>query len=168
MPVNFKTSYGGMKQNLDVLRQTTGSLQDAIFIRNRDKLLRKIKYELAAARFEVSLIRFDHACRKAGFNPNEPRVPAGNPDGGQWTTEGGNASYTTVGTAAHTVSAAGTTQLSAAGRKRSAAWCWNQMQIDMLYCSSLLPVWRVAACRAQANERYAACLTGKPLPPLPF
>jgi hypothetical protein len=23
--------------------------------------------------------------RKAGFNPNEPRVPAGNPDGGQWT-----------------------------------------------------------------------------------
>jgi hypothetical protein len=24
--------------------------------------------------------------RKAGFNPNEPRVPAGNPDAGQWTT----------------------------------------------------------------------------------
>jgi len=27
---------------------------------------------------------------KAGFNPNEPRVPAGNPDGGQWTREGGS------------------------------------------------------------------------------
>lgn len=26
---------------------------------------------------------------KAGFNPDEPRVPAGNPDGGQWTSEGG-------------------------------------------------------------------------------
>jgi hypothetical protein len=26
--------------------------------------------------------------RKAGFNPDEPRVPAGNPDGGQWTNEG--------------------------------------------------------------------------------
>ena len=25
---------------------------------------------------------------KAGFNPDEPRVPAGNPDGGQWTGEG--------------------------------------------------------------------------------
>jgi hypothetical protein len=25
---------------------------------------------------------------KAGFDPDEPRVPAGNPDGGQWTTEG--------------------------------------------------------------------------------
>jgi hypothetical protein len=43
------------------------------------------------------------------------------------------------------------------------------MQIDMLYCASLKqPPWYVAACRAQANERYAACITGKPLPPLPF
>jgi hypothetical protein len=25
---------------------------------------------------------------KAGFNPDEPRVPAGNPDGGQWTSSG--------------------------------------------------------------------------------
>lgn len=25
---------------------------------------------------------------KAGFNPDEPRVPAGNPDGGEWTTSG--------------------------------------------------------------------------------
>jgi len=27
--------------------------------------------------------------RKANFNPNQPRVPAGNSDGGQWTHEGG-------------------------------------------------------------------------------
>ncbi len=26
---------------------------------------------------------------KAGFDPNQPRVPAGNPDGGQWTRVGG-------------------------------------------------------------------------------
>jgi hypothetical protein len=26
---------------------------------------------------------------KANFNPDQPRVPAGNPDGGQWTSEGG-------------------------------------------------------------------------------
>ncbi|HEY1803724.1 MAG TPA: hypothetical protein VGG45_04520 [Terracidiphilus sp.] len=32
---------------------------------------------------------FLHELRKAGFNPNEPRVPASNPDGGQWTAEGG-------------------------------------------------------------------------------
>ncbi|HZK90297.1 MAG TPA: glucosaminidase domain-containing protein [Stellaceae bacterium] len=28
------------------------------------------------------------ALAKAGFNPDEPRVPAGNSDGGQWTTDG--------------------------------------------------------------------------------
>jgi hypothetical protein len=27
---------------------------------------------------------------KAGFRPDEPRVPAGNPDGGQWTDGGGS------------------------------------------------------------------------------
>ncbi|MGD9614245.1 MAG: hypothetical protein AB7H90_11370 [Alphaproteobacteria bacterium] len=27
---------------------------------------------------------------KANFNPNQPRVPAGNPDGGQWTDAGGS------------------------------------------------------------------------------
>ena len=29
---------------------------------------------------------------KAGFNPNQPRVPAGNPDGGQWSASGGGGS----------------------------------------------------------------------------
>ncbi len=28
---------------------------------------------------------------KAGFDPNQPRVPAGNPNGGQWTSTGGGA-----------------------------------------------------------------------------
>jgi hypothetical protein len=31
---------------------------------------------------------------KAGFRPDQPRVPAGNPDGGQWTHEGGDADDT--------------------------------------------------------------------------
>lgn len=37
------------------------------------------------------LARHQEACRKAGFNPDQPRVPAGNPDGGQWTDSGGGA-----------------------------------------------------------------------------
>ena len=32
--------------------------------------------------------RHDRAL-KANFNPNQPRVPRGNPDGGQWTSDGG-------------------------------------------------------------------------------
>lgn len=36
-----------------------------------------------------NLARYQEACRKAGFNPDQPRVPAGNPGGGRWTSGGG-------------------------------------------------------------------------------
>jgi hypothetical protein len=35
--------------------------------------------------------RFDHLGRRNGFDPNQPRVRAGNPDGGQWTRLAGAA-----------------------------------------------------------------------------
>jgi hypothetical protein len=34
-----------------------------------------------------------------GYDPNQPRVPAGNPDGGQWTTTGGTAGTSGAGAA---------------------------------------------------------------------
>jgi hypothetical protein len=37
----------------------------------------------------VGMAHLDLLLHKAGFRPDEPRVPAGNPDGGQWTGEGG-------------------------------------------------------------------------------
>jgi hypothetical protein len=43
--------------------------------------------ELAELRAELDAIKADLLRRKA-YNPNQPRVPAGSPDGGQWTTEG--------------------------------------------------------------------------------
>lgn len=44
----------------------------------------KIKADLAWLRFELFMV--DMALRaKANFNPQQPRVPKGNPDGGQWT-----------------------------------------------------------------------------------
>jgi hypothetical protein len=55
------------------------------------------------------LARFQDACRKAGlqnvdgkagFNPAQPRVPAGNPDGGQWTESGDSAVGSNTGSAA--------------------------------------------------------------------
>jgi hypothetical protein len=42
----------------------------------------KIKAEIAALRYELM---WAELCRKYGYNPSQPRVPAGNPDGGQWT-----------------------------------------------------------------------------------
>ncbi|MGH6672019.1 MAG: hypothetical protein ACRECV_08605 [Xanthobacteraceae bacterium] len=68
-----------------------------------EERLRQRRAELASLRGELERIgrelremrvRYDwphlirSELRKAGFNPNEPRVPAGQPDGGQWTSEG--------------------------------------------------------------------------------
>jgi hypothetical protein len=50
--------------------------------------LLRLKWLAAATRFELALLRHDRAL-KAGFNPNEPRVPAGSREGGQWTSGGG-------------------------------------------------------------------------------
>jgi hypothetical protein len=46
---------------------------------------------LAALRFKLALIK--GALRLKVFNPNQPRVPAGNPDGGQWTDAGGGTGF---------------------------------------------------------------------------
>jgi hypothetical protein len=46
---------------------------------------RRSDWLLAALRVKRALMRFEELRRKAGFNPNQPRVPAGNPGGGQWT-----------------------------------------------------------------------------------
>jgi len=94
------------------------------------------------------------------YDPDQPRVPAGNPDGGQWTS--GDADSEESGDMQPA------DYLLAATGPATAAYCWNQLTIDNLYCGSLRPSSIVAACRSQAMERYAACLTGKPLPPLPF
>src|SRR5947209_3982305 len=45
----------------------------------------RIKSDLAFDRFFRIFKRYAEQ-QKAGFNPNQPRVPAGNLDGGQWTS----------------------------------------------------------------------------------
>jgi hypothetical protein len=52
--------------------------------------LQRLRKDVAALSFEL---KFRQLLRKAGFNPDQPRVPAGNPDGGQWTSDGDNNSY---------------------------------------------------------------------------
>ena len=54
-----------------------------------DRELASLRWHAAAMRVELALLKLAHFYRKANFNPNQPRVPAGNPDGGQWTSEGG-------------------------------------------------------------------------------
>jgi hypothetical protein len=56
--------------------------------------LLRLKAELATLRTEI---RFRRLLRTSkAFNPNQPRVTAGNPDGGQWTSENGQSNLTRV------------------------------------------------------------------------
>jgi len=49
----------------------------------------KRRADIAWERVMAAFMRGAFAPRaKAGFNPDQPRVPAGNPDGGQWTSDG--------------------------------------------------------------------------------
>lgn len=48
----------------------------------------RAKWHTAFTRLEVKAARLSRAF-KAGFDPNQPRVPGGNPDGGRWTGGGG-------------------------------------------------------------------------------
>jgi hypothetical protein len=50
--------------------------------------------ERVLAHFDLCYARF-FGEEKAGFNPDQPRVPVGNPDGGQWTGTGGQAAVRT-------------------------------------------------------------------------
>jgi hypothetical protein len=44
-----------------------------------------LKRQVAALAFKL---KFRRLLREKAYNPDQPRVPAGNPDGGQWTSEG--------------------------------------------------------------------------------
>ena len=49
-----------------------------------DHALAELRHELSANAFRLAALRLELAL-KAGFNPEQPRVPAGQPGGGQWT-----------------------------------------------------------------------------------
>jgi hypothetical protein len=51
--------------------------------------LASLKSNVAALRFQLVLFQFAWRERKAGFDPNQLRVPRGQPDGGQWSDAGG-------------------------------------------------------------------------------
>jgi hypothetical protein len=48
--------------------------------------LLELRRQVAALAFEF---KFKRLLREKAYNPNQPRVPAGDPDGGQWTDGGG-------------------------------------------------------------------------------
>lgn len=71
------------------MRSVDPDIRYLMALRAVEGRLLRLKWLAAATRFELAMVRHDRAL-KANFNPSEPRVPAGNPDGGQWTTGGGS------------------------------------------------------------------------------
>lgn len=57
-------------------------------------------WRAAALRVAVKFLRLRQAVFKAGFNPNQPRAPAGSPIGGQWIAAGGGSERVRVAVSA--------------------------------------------------------------------
>lgn len=54
----------------------------------KEIVVTRFRWQLAALSVEVKLLRLGLVFR--AYNPGQPRVPAGHPDGGQWTSDDGS------------------------------------------------------------------------------
>ena len=86
------------------------------------------------------------------YSAEQPRVPAGSSEGGQWTGADGVGNSTRQTRIAARISAA---------REQA---CEIQRRQDEFICKSV----QRFSCYAQAMLRYANCLQGLPIPPLFF
>lgn len=115
------------------------------------RLTRRLNLDVATWRLRLAL--------KGGYDPSQPRTPSGEPGGGRWA--GGSAGSTgPKPTGAER-------RVSMAARRIPRALeaeCNLLNRQDTLYCTKL----GSPACHEQATFRYAACLQGRPIPPLPF
>jgi hypothetical protein len=114
----------------------------------------ELKAMLAVRKFERIWAAF---CAKA-YNPDQPRVPAGNSDGGRWTLAD-TLNVTDVSSVRRS------TDISSARRNKALeVICLAQYATDTFHCTMV----GSRACHAQAAERFAACLARKPIPPLNY
>jgi hypothetical protein len=65
-----------------------GSTRHKAMLLDSSASLTTLRARLAGYALDLAGIRLQLLLRKAGFNPDQPRVPAGQPGGGQWTDGG--------------------------------------------------------------------------------
>lgn len=123
-------------------------------------VLTNLHYELASLRADITFARLLRALR-VKFDPDQPRD-----ERGRWT-DGAAASDLSGAINSNSV-ASGATDFSSVGRGRSESDCWLRYNVDMLRCQAEVRAPARAVCRSQAMERYAACRSGRPIPPLSF
>ncbi|HTQ30641.1 MAG TPA: hypothetical protein VMI53_05470 [Opitutaceae bacterium] len=90
-----KTSFIGqaeLKYGVSRIRGQIGELGPILERRNWERDCLAIKYQLAALRFEIALLRRDYVSRKAGFRSDQPRWPRNSGQlGGRWSGGAGTA-----------------------------------------------------------------------------
>lgn len=94
-----------------------------------EQSLLRLKWLAAAANFELAMRRHARAL-KANFNPNQPRVPRGNPDGGQWTDAGGGGGGASPGASRTRVAGPGTGRTTRAGQNFPGATHGQQVRLE--------------------------------------
>lgn len=114
------------------------------------RLTRRLNLDVATWRLKLAL--------KGGYDPSQPRIPSGEPGGGRWA---GGAAPGTIRTKPVGQN------ISVSMRRISPALeaeCNFRLKQDTLYCNML----KSQPGHEQVSFRYAACLQGHPIPPLPF
>ena len=96
--------------------------------------------------------------------PSQPRMPRGNPGGGQWTDGGASGGEVLQPSVFAEAVSDEPVQTAAKISPALEQECLEQYERDTFFCTMI----RNRACHAQAPERYAACLAGRPIPPLNF
>lgn len=136
-------------------------------LRSKSNLL-SLRRRLVSLRQQALDLRLRHVleCR---YDPNQPRVPAGSPNGGRWTSDGGggsNGAYRNreVAPQAERLKVddrAGRITLAA---RRKIDECALQYERDLFHCRLVA----LRSCYAQAKVRQVACENGYPIPPLNY
>lgn len=104
---------------------------------------------------------YESAERK--YSPDQPRVPSGSPEGGRWTSEGGDAGSTgAVSDAKPNNFSRPRTQIAGRISPQRRAECEEQYRLDTFICNTV----RTRSCWAQAEFRYSQCLIGGYVPPI--
>lgn len=112
--------------------------------------------QLAGDRMMAAFDRLRRLIAKDGFNPDQPRAPAGNPDAGQWTSRDASVAPGSDGNPLQS--------LVAATSRGLRAICEAQLDRDIFQCRMV----GLRTCYDQAYQRYASCLARQQIPPFNY
>jgi hypothetical protein len=129
--------------------------RDSLPVKGRDESrARLLRRAIRANHVETSLQQLARLMQ-THFDPNQPRVPAGSPQGREWTDTGAGRS------AIEDSESIGTLRRISADLQ---ARCWSQYMQDVFQCRMV----GLRACYEQAALRHANCLAELPIPPLNY